>query len=79
MRSNLSAVASSEQYKHGSWGDGGTQVPLVLAERLLTMVLQLTGHILCGVVTGLGANMSQGILHNFTSVELSNTTSCYQT
>lgn len=58
MRSNLSAVASSEQYKHGSWGDGGTQVPLVLAERLLTMVLQLTGHILCGVVTGLGGTES---------------------
>lgn len=43
-------MATSEQNEDSSWGDGATQLPLVLAERLLPVALQLTGNILCGVV-----------------------------
>lgn len=46
-------MATSEQNKDRSWGDGGAQLPLVLAEGLLSMTLQFAGNILCGVVTGL--------------------------
>lgn len=46
-------MATSEQDEDSSWGDGGTQLPLVLAEGLLSMALQFTGNILCGVVAGL--------------------------
>ena len=51
--SHLSTVAPSEQNEDISWGDGCTQLPLVLAERLLPVALQFAGNILCGVVTGL--------------------------
>lgn len=51
--SHLSTVATSEQNEDSSWGDGGAQLPLVLAEGLLPMAFQFTGNILCGVVAGL--------------------------
>lgn len=51
--SHLPAVATSEQDEHSPRGDGGAQVPLVLAEGLLSMTLQFAGNILCGVVAGL--------------------------
>lgn len=50
---HLSTVATSEQNEDRSWGDGGTQIPLVLAEGLLSMAFQFAGNILCGVVAGL--------------------------
>lgn len=46
-------MATSEQNEDSSRGDGGAQLPLVLAERLLPMALQFTGNILSGVVAGL--------------------------
>lgn len=46
-------MASSEQDEHGAGGDGAAQAAGVLAEGLLAMAPQLTGHILCGVVAGL--------------------------
>lgn len=50
---HLSTVATSQQNEDSSRGDGGTQLPLVLAEGLLPMALQFTRNIFRGVVTGL--------------------------
>lgn len=52
--SHLSTMATGQQNKDSSWGDGSAQLPLVLAEGLLPMALQFAGNILCGVVAGLG-------------------------
>lgn len=46
-------MAPSEQDEDSSWGNGGTQIPLVLAEGLLPVAFEFTGHILCRVVAGL--------------------------
>ena len=46
-------MATSEQDEDSSWGDGAAQLPLVLAEGLLSVAPQLAGNILCGVVAGL--------------------------
>lgn len=51
--SHLSTVATSEQNKDSSWRDGGAQLPLMLAEGLLSVALQFTRNILRGVVAGL--------------------------
>lgn len=51
--SHLSTVATSEQNEDSSWGDGGAQLSLVLAEGLLPVALEFTRNILCGVVAGL--------------------------
>lgn len=51
--SHLSTVATSEQNEDTSRSDGGTQLPLVLAEGLLSMTLQFSGNIFRGVVAGL--------------------------
>jgi len=45
-------VATSEQDEDSSWGDGGAQLPLVLAEGLLPVAFQFAGNILCRVVAG---------------------------
>ena len=50
---HLPTVAPGEQDEHGARSDAGAQLPLVLAEGLLPVALQLAGHVLCGVVTGL--------------------------
>lgn len=46
-------MATCEQNEDRSRADGGTQLPLMLAEGFLPMALQFTGNILCGVVAGL--------------------------
>lgn len=51
--SHLPAMATGEQDEHSPRSDGGAEVPLVLAEGLLSVVLQLAGNILSGVVAGL--------------------------
>merc|ERR1719439_491634 len=45
-------VATSEQNEDSSWGDAGTQSPLMLAEGLLAVALKLARNILCWVVAG---------------------------
>lgn len=51
--SHLPAVATSEQDEHSPRCDGGAKVPLVLAEGLLSVILQFAGNILSGVVAWL--------------------------
>ena len=46
-------MAASEHDQYSSRGDGGTELPPVLAEGLDTVTPQLAGNILRGVVTGL--------------------------
>lgn len=60
---HLSTVTTSEQDKYSSWGDGGAQVPLVLAKRLLPMAFQFAGNVLCGVVAGL--QKKKKFIYNF--------------
>lgn len=56
----LSTVTPGEQNEDRSRCDGGTQIPLVLAEGLNSVALQFTRNILCGIVAGL-----QGGQHKF--------------
>lgn len=51
--SHLPTVATREQDEHSPRSDGGAKVPLVLAEGLLSVILQFAGNILSGVVAGL--------------------------
>lgn len=53
MRVYLSTVASGQQDQDGPGADGLAQFPAVLTEGLDAVTPQLTGHVLCGVVTGL--------------------------
>lgn len=59
---HLSAVAASEQDEHSPRGDGRAKVPLVLAEGLLSVILQFAGDILRGVVAGLQKDHTFSIL-----------------
>lgn len=71
--SHLPAVATSEQDEHSPRSDGRAKVPLVLAEGLLSVILQFAGNILRGVVAGLqdithlsfcNSSNDQGHLHS---------------
>ncbi len=55
----LSAVASGQQDQDGPGADGLAQFPAVLTEGLDAVTPQLTGHVLCGVVTGLDTKRQQ--------------------
>lgn len=58
-QTHLSTVATCEQNQDCSWGDGGTELPLMLAEGLLPVALQLAGYVLSGVVPGLQAGRQE--------------------
>lgn len=60
--SHLPAVATGEQDEHSPRGDGGAEVPLVLAEGLLAVILQFAGNVLSGVVAGLQEEQTFSIL-----------------
>lgn len=65
-------MATSEQDEDSSWGDGGAQLPLVLAEGLLPVAFQFAGNILCRVVAGHFAqldNTSASILVSANSLD----------
>lgn len=50
---HLPTVAACQQDEDSSWGDGGAQLPLVLAEGLLAVALQFARNVFCWVVAGL--------------------------
>lgn len=49
----LASVTPGQQDQNGSWGDGGSQPPLVLAEGLFAMTQKLARNIFSGIVSGL--------------------------
>lgn len=49
----LASVTPGQQDQDGSWGDGGSQPPLVLAEGLFAVTQKLARNIFSGIVSGL--------------------------
>lgn len=56
----LATVASGQEDKHCSRGDGFAESPGVSTEGFDTVTPQLAGHIFCGVITGLDTHTHSG-------------------